>query len=115
MMSDYPMEKRILQGITISFGPAILSCTLVQGQVLVFISINRHNRTMNFVEEMQRGLIPPDLKSWPLQLIEHLINTTSVAPPPAGPVGPPVESEFYNMSSIYCCILQFRAHRSFVV
>ena len=42
---------------------------------------------MNLVEEKQRGLIPPDLMSWPLQLIEHLTNTTSVAPPPAGPAG----------------------------
>ena len=32
---------------------------------------------MNLVEE----------KSLPLQLIEHLTNTTSVAPPPAGPAG----------------------------
>ena len=42
---------------------------------------------MNLVEEKQRGLIPPGLQSWPLQLIEHLANTTSVAPPPAGPAG----------------------------
>ena len=55
------------------------------GQVLVFI--NRHNPTMNLVEEKQRGLIPPGLQSWPLQLIEHLANTASVAPPPAGPAG----------------------------
>ena len=42
---------------------------------------------MNLVEEKQRGLIPPGLQSWPLQLIEHFSNTTSVAPPPAGPAG----------------------------
>ena len=42
---------------------------------------------MNFVEEKQRGLIPPGLQSWSLQLIEHLTNTTSVAPPPASTVG----------------------------
>ena len=42
---------------------------------------------MNLVEEKQRGLIPPGLKSWPLQLTEHFSNTTSVAPPPAGPAG----------------------------
>ena len=41
----------------------------------------------NLVAEKQRGLIPPGLQSWPLQLIEHLNNTTSVVPPPAGPVG----------------------------
>ena len=40
---------------------------------------------MNLVKEKQRGLIPPGLQSWPLQLIEHLTNTISVAPPPAGP------------------------------
>ena len=88
-------KKRILQGITISLGPTILwvvwwpvrSCTLrrLQGQVLVFI--NRHSPTMNLVGAKQRGLIPPGLKSWPLQLIEHFSDTTSVAPPPAGPVG----------------------------
>ena len=56
-------KKRILQGITISLGPAILwvvwwpgrSCTLRRGQVLVFI--NRHSPTMNLVEEKQRGLM----------------------------------------------------------
>ena len=74
-------KKRILQGITISLGPAILR----RGQVLVFI--NRHSPTMNLVEEKQGGLIPRGLKSWPLQLIEHFSNTTSVAPPPAGPAG----------------------------
>ena len=42
---------------------------------------------MNLVEEKQRGLIPSGLQSWPLQLIEHFSNTTSVAPPPAGPAG----------------------------
>ena len=31
--------------------------------------------------------MPPGLQSWPLQLIEHLAITTSVAPPPAGPAG----------------------------
>ena len=36
------------------------------------------------MEEKQRGLIPT-VQGWPLQLIEHLANTTSVAPPPAGP------------------------------
>ena len=90
-MRNSPWEKRILQGITISLGPAILwvvwwpgrSCTLRRVQVLVFI--NRHSPTMNLVEEKQRGLIPPGLQSWPLQLIEHFSNTTSVAPPPAGP------------------------------
>ena len=83
--------KRILQGITISLGPTVLwvvwwpgrSCTLRRGQVLVFI--NRHSPTMNLVEEKQRGLILPGLQSWPLQLIEHFSNTTSVAPLPAGP------------------------------
>ena len=42
---------------------------------------------MNLVEEKQRGLMPPGLQSWPLQLIEHFSNTTSVVPPPAGPAG----------------------------
>ena len=85
--------KRILQGITISLMPAGLwvvwwpgrSCTLRRDQVLVFI--NRHSPTMNLVEEKQTGLIPPGLQSWPLQLIEHFSNTTSVAPPPADPAG----------------------------
>ena len=111
-MRNSPWEKRILQGITISLGPAILwvvwrpgrSCTLRWGQVLAFI--NRHIPTINLVEEKQSGLIPPGLQSWPLQLIEHFSNTTSVAPPPAGPAGclasvpsPLVESEFYNKGS----------------
>ena len=65
--------------------------------------INRHSPTMNLVEEKQRGLIPPGLQSWPLQLIEHFSNTTSVAPPPAGlpssVPSPLVESEFYNKGS----------------
>ena len=73
-------------------------------QVLVLIT--RHKLTMNLVEEKQRRLIPPGLQSWPLQLIEHLANTTSVAPPSCrssrltssvpSPLG---ESEFYNMGS----------------
>ena len=45
-MKNSPWEKRILQGITISLGPAILwvvwwpgrSCTLRRGQVLVYLS-----------------------------------------------------------------------------
>ena len=86
-------EKRILQGITISLGPAIRwvvwwpgrSCTRRRGQVLVFVI--RHSPTMNLVKEKQRGLIHPGLQSWPLQLIEHLTNTTSVVPSPAGPAG----------------------------
>ena len=43
------------------------------------VFINRHNLTMNLVEEKQRGLIPQGLQSWPLQLIEHLANNTSRA------------------------------------
>ena len=61
------------------------SCSLRLGQVLVFI--NRHNPTMNLVKEKQRGLIPPGHQSWPLQLIQHPANTTSVASPPAGSAG----------------------------
>ena len=38
---------------------------------------------MNLVEEKQIGLIPSGLQSWQLKLIEHLTNTTSVAPPPS--------------------------------
>ena len=113
-IGNSPWGKRTLQGITISLGPAILwvvwwpgrSCTLRRGQVLVFINrhsptmnlvkekqgqglvfINRHSPTMNIVKEKQRGLIPPGLQRWPLQLIEHLTNTSSVGPPPAGPAG----------------------------
>ena len=117
MEPDYSNEKwslekkRILQGITIRLGPAILwvvwwpACTLRRGQVLVFI--NRHSPTMNLVEEKQRGLIPLGLQSWPLQLIEHFSNTTSVAPPPSSRSSglpssvpsPLVESEFYNKGS----------------
>ena len=105
-------EKRILRGITIILGPQILwivrwpggNCSLTRGKVLVFI--NRHNPTMNLVEEKQRGSIPLGPQGWPLQLIEHLANTTSVVLPPACPAGLPssvpsllVESEFYNMGS----------------
>ena len=126
-MRNSPWEKRILQGITISLGPAVLwvvwwpgrSCTLRQGQVLVFI--NRHSPTMNLLEGKQRGLIPPGLQSWPLQLIEHFSNTTSVAPPPAGPAGclPLYLLHLLNLSFTIRapnggCILQFRAYQSFV-
>ena len=76
---------------------------------------------MNLVEEKQRGLIPPGLQTWPLQLIEHLANTTSVAPPPAGPAGcrPLYLHHLLNLSFTIrvpngCCILQFRAYQSFV-
>ena len=76
---------------------------------------------MNLVEGKQRGLIPPGLQSWPLQLIEHLANTTSVAQPPAGPVGcrPLYLLHLLNLSfTIWapngCCILQCRAYQSFV-
>ena len=121
------LGKKIPQGITISLEPAILwvvwwpgrSCTLRPGQVLVFI--NRHNPTMNLVEEKQRGLIPPGLQSWPLQLIEHLANTTSVAPPPAGLAGcrPLYLLHLLNLSFTIrapneCCILPFRVYKSFV-
>ena len=89
------------------------------GQVLVFI--NRHNPTMNLVEEKQKGLIPQGLQSWPLQLIEHLINTASVTPPPAGSGGchPMYLLHLLNLSfTIWvpnrCCILQFRLYQSFV-
>ena len=95
------------------------SCSLRRGQVLVFI--NRHNPTMNLVEEKQRGLIPPGLQSLPLQLIEHFTNTTGVAPPPTGPAGcrPLYLLHLLNLSFTIratngCCILQFRAHQSFV-
>ena len=76
---------------------------------------------MNLVEEMQRGLIPLGLKSWPLQFMEHIANTTSVAPPPAGPAGcrPLYLLHLLNLSfTIWapnkCCILQFREYQSFV-
>ena len=126
-MRNSPWEKRILQGITISLGPTILwvvwwpgrSCILRRGQVLVFI--NRHSSTMNLVKEKQRGLIPPGLNSWPLQLIKHFSNTSSVVPPPAGPVGccPLYLLHLLNLSftirvSNRGCILQFRAYQSFV-
>ena len=53
----------------------------------------------------------------------HLVNTTSVASPPAGPAGPGllssvlsplVESEFTIWAPNGCCIPQFRAYQSFV-
>ena len=77
---------------------------------------------MNLVEEKQRGLIPLGLQSWPLQLIEHLINTTCVAPPPAGPAGCRplyflrglLNLSFTIWAPNGCCILQFRAYQSFV-
>ena len=78
------------------------------------------------MRKKSRRLIPPGLQSWPLQLIEHLTNTTSVVPPPAGPAGfrggggggcrPLYFLRLLNLSfTIYmyasnrCCILQFRA------
>ena len=76
---------------------------------------------MNIVEEKRGGLIPLGLKSWPLQLIKHLANTTSVAPPPAGPVGcrPLYLLHLLNLSfTIWapnrCWILQLRVYQSFV-
>ena len=115
--------KRILRGITKSLGPALLWvvwCTLRQGLVLVFI--NRHSPTMNLVEEQKRGLIPRGLQSWPLQLIKHLTNTTSVVPPPvsAGSAGCRplyLPHLLYLSFTIWdpnkCCILQFKAYRKF--
>ena len=83
--------------------------------------INRHSPKMNLVEEKQRGLIPPGLQSWPLQLIEHFSNTTSVVPPPADPAGcrPLYLLHLLNLSFTIRapnggCILQFRAYQSFV-
>ena len=76
---------------------------------------------MNLMEEKQRGLIPPGLQSWPLQLIEHLANSTSVGPPPASPAGyrPLYLLHLLNLSFSTrapngCCILQFREYQSFV-
>ena len=76
---------------------------------------------MNLVEEKPRGLILLGLQSWPLQLIEHFSNTTSVAPPPAGPAGclPLYLLHLLNLSfKIRApnggCILQLRAYQSFV-
>ena len=58
---------------------------------------------------------------WPLQLIEHFSNTTSVAPPPAGSAGcrPLYLLHLLNLSFTIRapnggCILQFRAYQSFV-
>ena len=74
---------------------------------------------MNLVEEKQGGLISLGLQSWPLQLIEHLANTTTVGPPPAGPVGccPLYLLHLLNLSfTIWapnrCWILQFRVYQS---
>ena len=76
---------------------------------------------MNLVEEKQRGLIPLGLKSWQLQLIEHLTNTTSVEPPPAGLAGcrPLYILHLLNLSFTYwtpirCCILQCKAYQSLI-
>ena len=76
---------------------------------------------MNLVKEKQRGLIPPGFQSWPLHFIEHLTNTTSVGPPPAGPADC---RPLYVLHLIYlsftiwspnrCCILQFRVYKRFV-
>ena len=126
-MGNSPWEKRILQGITISLGPAILwvawwpgrSCTLRQGQVLVFI--NRHHPTMNLVEEKQRGLIPPGLQSWPLQLIEYLANTIvlrHLLQVQRAAVLCTFSTCWIWVFTIRapngCCILQFKAYQSFV-
>ena len=72
---------------------------------------------MNLAEERQRGLIPPGLQSWPLQLIEHLTNTTSVAPPPAGPAGcrPLYLSEFYNIWAPKRCCTRTKVATSLVL
>ena len=43
------------------------------------IIINLRARFEHYVDQRCR------VGSWPLQLIEHFSNTTSVAPPPAGP------------------------------
>ena len=59
--------------------------TVSRGHILVFF--NRHCSTMNLVKEKQGGLVPPGLKRWPFELIEHFADTTSVSPSPAGPAG----------------------------
>ena len=77
---------------------------------------------MNRGRKVERTGFPRGLQSWPLQLIEHLTNTTSVASPPAGPVGcrPLYFLHFLNLSSTIiwapnrCCILQIRAFQSCV-
>ena len=42
---------------------------------------------MNLVKEKQGGLVPPGLKRWPFQLVQHFADTTRVSPSPAGPEG----------------------------
>ena len=74
------------------------------GQVLVFTYHTHllfyHSPTIYRVEEKYRGLIPPCLKSWPLQLIEHLASRHLLYGP-SGPLStvlsPLVESEFQNI------------------
>ena len=64
--------------------------------------------------------LPYPTLPYPTQLIEHLTNTTSVAPPPASPAGcrPLYLLDLLYLSFIIwtpsrCCILQFRANKSF--
>ena len=82
--------KGILKGVTVCLVSAVLSTMWWHGSfqtVSIFVSFNRHCSTMNFVKEKQGGLVPPGLKRWPFQLIQHFADTTRVSPSPAGPAG----------------------------
>ena len=124
-MGNSPWEKRILQSIIISLGLTILCDDLVD--LVLWDRVKYLSLSIDIVpqwilwEKKQRGLIPPGLQSWPFQLIEHLTNTTSVAPIPGGPAGC---HPLYLLHLLYlsftiwapnrCCILQFRDYQSFV-
>ena len=109
--------------LSISYAPTFLSFSLFLMQLTPrAIVVKCDGRVYDVdVEEKQRGLIPPGLQSWPLQLIEHFSHTTSVAPPPAGPAGCRplyllhlLDLSFTIRAPNGGCILQLRAYQSFV-
>ena len=85
--------------------------TVSSGQALVFFY--RHGTRMYLMKEKQGGPIPTGLKRWPLKLIKHLADTTSVLPSPAGPTGCCplnflylINLKFWVRAPNGCCILQ---------
>ena len=68
--------------------------------------------TMPFVEEGQRGLLPPFLEFWPLELFQHFSNVTQVSPASTGPSSSSPLDLLYSINFClvmgvpnWCCIV----------
>ena len=70
--------------------------------------VNDDQSVLYFIDDGQRGLLPPFLGFWPLELFQHFCNATPIAPAPTGPAS---SSSLNLLNPINICLMMWIPNR----